>query len=176
MLGEYQDLKALREVIDQYDDQYPEGVWLVVDDAHGVGAFGPTGRGTEEMSGAQADVLIGTYGKAFGADGGYVTADETVIAYLRESAATYIYSNSISPGNGRGSQESAGNDGFAGRATKATSTGKECCPNERGAKTSRVRHGGGFAPPHPTAVDRRSGKDAKIGRVFLPERHPGHGD
>lgn len=98
MLGEYQDLKALRRAIDPFDTQYPEGVWLVVDDAHGVGAFGPTGRGTEEMSGAQADVLIGTYGKAFGADGGYVTADETVIAYLREAAATYIYSNSISPG------------------------------------------------------------------------------
>lgn len=98
MLGEYQDLKALRAVIDSYDDKYPEGVWLVVDDAHGVAAFGPTGRGTEEVSGAKADVLIGTFGKGFGADGGYVVADKIVIDYLREAAATYIYSNSISPG------------------------------------------------------------------------------
>lgn len=98
MLGEYQDLKALRQVIDKFDNQFPEGVWLVVDDAHGVGAFGDTGRGTEEVSGAQADVLIGTLGKAFGADGGYATAHQSVIDYLRESAATYIYSNSISPG------------------------------------------------------------------------------
>lgn len=102
MLGEYQNLKALREVIDRYDDQFPEGVWLVVDDAHGVGAFGATGRGTEEVSGAQADVLIGTLGKAFGADGGYVVADQAVIDYLRESAATYIYSNSVSPGTAGG--------------------------------------------------------------------------
>ncbi len=98
MLGEYQDLKAMREVIDAFNDQFPQGAWLVVDDAHGVGAFGDTGRGTEEVSGAQADVLIGTLGKAFGADGGYVTASQDVIDYLRESAATYIYSNSISPG------------------------------------------------------------------------------
>lgn len=98
MLGEYQDLKALRAVIDEFDDKFAQGVWLVVDDAHGVGAFGETGRGTEEVSGAQSDVLIGTLGKAFGADGGYVTASQEVIDYLRESAATYIYSNSISPG------------------------------------------------------------------------------
>ncbi len=98
MLGEYQDLSKLRQVIDEYDQQYEDGVLLVVDDAHGIGAFGDTGLGTEETSGAQADVLAGTLGKAFGADGGYVVADQVVIDYLRESAATYIYSNSISPG------------------------------------------------------------------------------
>jgi glycine C-acetyltransferase len=98
MLGEAQDLKKMRQVIDAHDAHFPEGVWLVVDDAHGVGAFGETGRGVEEAFHSKADVLIGTLGKAFGADGGYVTADQTVIDYLRESAATYIYSNSISPG------------------------------------------------------------------------------
>ncbi len=98
MLGEYQDLKTLRSVIDQYDNKYKEGVLLIVDDCHGVAAFGATGRGTEEVSGAKADVLVGTLGKGFGADGGYVVADQVIIDYLRESAATYIYSNSISPG------------------------------------------------------------------------------
>lgn len=98
MLGEAQDLKKMRQVIDAHDSHFPEGVWLVVDDAHGVGAFGKTGRGVEEAFHSKADALIGTLGKAFGADGGYVAADQTVIDYLRESAATYIYSNSISPG------------------------------------------------------------------------------
>lgn len=97
MLGEYQDLAAMNEVIAKFDDQYPEGVLLIVDDCHGIAAFGETGRGTEEMTGAQADVLVGTLGKGFGADGGYVVADQVVIDYLRESAATYIYSNNISP-------------------------------------------------------------------------------
>ncbi len=98
MLGEYQKLKEIRTVIDKYDKEYENGVLLVVDDAHGVGVAGKTGRGIEEIENTKADVLISTFGKAFGADGGYVTANQTIINYLRESAATYIYSNSIPPG------------------------------------------------------------------------------
>ncbi len=98
MLGEYQHLKQLREVISQYESEFPMGILLVVDDAHGVGIAGATGRGVEEIEQTQADVLVGTFGKAFGADGGYIVANQTIIDYLRESAATYIYSNSISPG------------------------------------------------------------------------------
>jgi glycine C-acetyltransferase len=98
MLGEYQDLSKIRQVINEFAHQYELGVLLVVDDAHGVGAFGKTGRGTEEMSGAESDVLVGTMGKAFGADGGYVVGPQAVIDYLRESGATYIYSNNVSPG------------------------------------------------------------------------------
>lgn len=98
MLGEYQKLKGIKTVIDKYDYEYENGVLLVVDDAHGVGIAGKSGRGIEEVEGVKADVLIGTFGKAFGADGGYVVANQTIIDYLRESAATYIYSNSIPPG------------------------------------------------------------------------------
>lgn len=98
MLGECAPLDALRAIADEYDETYAEGVMLVVDDSHGVGVYGARGRGCEEVCNAQADVLIGTMGKAFGADGGYVVANQVVIDYLRESTATYIYSNSISPG------------------------------------------------------------------------------
>lgn len=98
MLGEIQNLKSMREVIDRYDGKYEEGVLLVVDDAHGIGALGEHGKGSEEVEDAKADVLVGTLGKGLGADGGYVVSDKVVIDYLRESAATYIYSNSISPG------------------------------------------------------------------------------
>jgi len=98
MLGEYQNLREIRKVIDQYDSVYEEGAVLIVDDAHGIGAFGATGRGCEEVSGGRADLLVGTFGKALGSDGGYVVGDKILIDYLRESAATYIYSNSISPG------------------------------------------------------------------------------
>lgn len=98
MLGEFQKLKAIRDVVNKYDSEYEMGVLLVVDDAHGVGVSGKTGRGIEEIESAQADVLIGTFGKAFGADGGYVVAKQTIIDYLRESAATYIYSNPFAPG------------------------------------------------------------------------------
>lgn len=98
MLGEYQHLDKMRALVDKFDEKFPMGVLLVVDDCHGIGACGKTGRGVEEIMGAKADVLVGTFGKAFGADGGYAVASKEIIDYLRESAATYIYSNSISPG------------------------------------------------------------------------------
>ncbi len=97
MLGELQDLKRLHALKEKYDQEFKHGILTIVDDAHGVGAIGETGRGTEEDAGERADVLIGTFGKAFGSDGGYVAAGQTVIDYLRESSATYIYSNPIPP-------------------------------------------------------------------------------
>jgi len=81
-------------------------VLVVVDDSHGVGAYGTTGRGTEEITECgQIDVLVGTLGKAFGVNGGYVTGSKTVIDYFRETAATYIYSNPIGPGEAAAASE-----------------------------------------------------------------------
>ena len=97
MRGDHALLAELSACCAQYQDDYAEGIITVVDDSHGVGAFGNTGRGTEEVTGGQADVLIATLGKAFGVNGGYVAASATVIAYLRETAPLYIYSNPITP-------------------------------------------------------------------------------
>ncbi len=97
MIGEFADIKKLKAVCLEFDKSYEQGVFLVVDDSHGVGSYGATGRGCEEKSNGQADALVGTFGKAFGSDGGYVVGDKVFIDYLRESAATYIYSNSVSP-------------------------------------------------------------------------------
>jgi glycine C-acetyltransferase len=44
------------------------------------------------------DVLVGTLGKAFGVNGGYVVADAATIGFLRESSQMYIYSNPITVG------------------------------------------------------------------------------
>lgn len=98
MLGELQNLHKLQALQKKYDAKFKHGIITVVDDAHGVGATGKTGRGVEEVFQAQADVLIGTFGKGFGSDGGYAVGPQSIIDYLRESSATYIYSNSISPG------------------------------------------------------------------------------
>jgi glycine C-acetyltransferase len=71
---------------------------VIADDSHGIGAYGKTGRGTEEYTKAKGvDILVGTLGKAFGVNGGYVTSTQTIITYLRETAPMYIYSNPISP-------------------------------------------------------------------------------
>jgi glycine C-acetyltransferase len=99
MRGDWAPLPEIQAILERYDEAFPENVVLVVDDSHGVGAFGPTGRGTEEFTGAKpADILIGTLGKAFGVNGGYVTGSRHLTNYLRETAPLYIYSNPITPG------------------------------------------------------------------------------
>lgn len=95
MRGDHAPLKKLTELCEKYNDQFEEGVISIVDDSHGVGAIGNTGRGTEEYTDAKVDVLVGTLGKAFGVNGGYVVSSSDVITYLRETAPTYVYSNPI---------------------------------------------------------------------------------
>lgn len=97
MRGDHVPLDRLNACCRRHEAGYEEGIITVVDDSHGVGVFGRTGRGTEEYTGSQADILIGTLGKAFGVNGGYVAASSAVIAYLRETAPLYIYSNPITP-------------------------------------------------------------------------------
>ena len=76
------------------------GATLFVDDAHGVGVSGKTGRGSPEECGVfgNVDVLVGTLGKAIGgAAGGYVSGTKTMVQYLRQKARTYVFSNSLPP-------------------------------------------------------------------------------
>ncbi len=105
MIGEIQDIGRMQNVAQRYQDFYQEGIITIVDDAHGIGVLG-TGRGAEEVTEGRCDLLVGTMGKALGVDGGYVAGDHLFIDYLRESAATYIYSNPISPGTAGASLES----------------------------------------------------------------------
>ena len=99
MRGDHAPLERIVELARQYDGDFSENVLVVVDDSHGVGAFGATGRGTEEHTACPpADVLVATLGKAFGVNGGYVAAGRAVIDYLRETSPCYIYSNPITPG------------------------------------------------------------------------------
>lgn len=99
MRGDYAPLDTIVELASRYDSKFGGGVQTVVDDSHGVGAFGKTGRGTIEYTGASGvDILVGTLGKAFGVNGGYLVASAHVVKYLRETAPFYIYSNPITPG------------------------------------------------------------------------------
>jgi len=99
MRGDHAPMDEIMALAKKHDEDYPENVVVVMDDSHGVGAFGKTGRGTEEYTASPTvDILVGTLGKAFGVNGGYVASDATVIRFLRESAPFYIYSNPITPG------------------------------------------------------------------------------
>jgi len=72
---------------------------VYVDDAHGFGVFGETGKGVlEEFNLAgKADIYIGTLGKAAGLSGGFVGGSGDVITYLLNKAKTFIYSTSLPP-------------------------------------------------------------------------------
>lgn len=98
MRGDYAPLNIVGEIAERYDPEFEEGIITVVDDSHGVGAFGKTGRGTEEYTNAKGiDIIVATLGKALGVNGGYLAASSTIVNYLRETAPFYIYSNPITP-------------------------------------------------------------------------------
>jgi glycine C-acetyltransferase len=96
MRGDYAALDQISTICKQQEDGYEQGIITLVDDSHGVGAFGKTGRGTEEVSQTKVDVLVATLGKSFGINGGYVVSSAKIIDYLRETAPLYIFSNPIS--------------------------------------------------------------------------------
>lgn len=72
---------------------------LIVDDAHGTGVMGETGRGTAEYFGVDGmvDVTMGTFSKTFGAVGGFVSASKPIIDYMRFFARSYMFSASLPP-------------------------------------------------------------------------------
>ncbi|HKU88798.1 MAG TPA: 8-amino-7-oxononanoate synthase [Steroidobacteraceae bacterium] len=74
--------------------------WLVVDDAHGLGVLGATGRGSCEHFGLGPDdvpVLVGTFGKAFGTFGAFVAGDADLVEFLLQKSRTYIYTTALPP-------------------------------------------------------------------------------
>jgi glycine C-acetyltransferase len=98
MRGDHAPLDRIMALARQNDSGFAENAGVVVDDSHGVGAFGESGRGTEEYTKSGAvDILVATLGKAFGVNGGYVAGAEPIVRYLRETSPCYIYSNPITP-------------------------------------------------------------------------------
>ncbi len=96
MRGDYAPIDQIAAVARTYDDRFRDGVITAVDDSHGIGAYGETGRGTMEFAGAVPDVIVGTFGKAFGVNGGFVAGTEAVVEAVRQKADTYIYTNPLS--------------------------------------------------------------------------------
>ena len=96
MRGDYAPIAEINAVLEPHRQRFAEGLVTVVDDSHGVGAYGATGRGTEEICGARVDISVGTFGKAFGVNGGFVAASAEVIEAVRQKADTYIYTNPLS--------------------------------------------------------------------------------
>ena len=76
------------------------GAWLMLDDAHGLGVLGVSGRGVLEhfsLGTEDAPVLVGTLGKAFGTFGAFVAGSHDLIEFLIQRARTYIYTTALPP-------------------------------------------------------------------------------
>lgn len=71
--------------------------YVIVDDAHAFGILGENGRGTSEVFNVKPDVVIGTLGKAVGAEGGFVCGSQVLTDFLRNHARTFIFQTTIPP-------------------------------------------------------------------------------
>ncbi|KAL2303838.1 hypothetical protein Nmel_009117 [Mimus melanotis] len=74
--------------------------YLYLDEAHSIGALGPSGRGVVEYFGLNpedVDVMMGTFTKSFGAAGGYIGGKKELIDYLRTYSHSAAYATSMSP-------------------------------------------------------------------------------
>ncbi|MCJ2375409.1 8-amino-7-oxononanoate synthase [Vibrio sp. ZSDZ34] len=71
--------------------------WSMIDDAHGIGVLGEDGRGARSLSEHRPDILVITFGKAFGLNGAAVLCGDDIADYLTQFARHYIYSTAMSP-------------------------------------------------------------------------------
>ncbi|WP_459176173.1 8-amino-7-oxononanoate synthase [Ewingella americana] len=74
---------------------HAHGSWLMVDDAHGVGIIGEQGRGSCWQQGIKPELLVVTFGKAFGCSGAAVLCDDATADYLLQFARHLIYSTAM---------------------------------------------------------------------------------
>jgi 8-amino-7-oxononanoate synthase len=94
MDGDLAPLPALAAACRQH------GAFLAVDDAHGLGVIGATGRGSLEhfgLSPAEVPALVGTLGKAFGSFGAFVAGSADLVETLVQRARSYIYTTALPP-------------------------------------------------------------------------------
>jgi glycine C-acetyltransferase len=91
MTGDVAKLKEITWLKDKYEAR------LFVDDAHGVGVMGETGRGTGEYCGVQdkIDIYFATFAKAFASIGGFSASNKEVVEWIRYNARTQVFAKSL---------------------------------------------------------------------------------
>ena len=95
MGGEICNLPKIVELARKY------GARIMIDDAHGLGVLGETGRGTAEHFGlmGEVDIIMGTFSKSLASLGGFMVAKADVINYVKHTSRPFIFSASIPPAN-----------------------------------------------------------------------------
>lgn len=91
--GDWAKMDRIAELTHHY------GAYLVVDDAHGTGVVGETGRGVIEEYNLfdKVDIITGTFSKAFAHIGGYVVADTALINFLKYQSKQHLFSTTATP-------------------------------------------------------------------------------
>jgi 8-amino-7-oxononanoate synthase len=91
MDGDQAPLNEVARVTEQSD------AWLAVDDAHGIGILGEYGAGSCAAAGIKPELLVVTFGKAFGLSGAAILCSKEVRDYLTQFARHHVYSTAIPP-------------------------------------------------------------------------------
>ncbi len=93
MEGDIVNLPGLVSAAKKYNSK------IMVDDAHGIGVLGKTGRGTAEHFGLEKDVdiIMGTYSKSLASVGGFVAGGADIIHYIKHCARSLMFSASPTP-------------------------------------------------------------------------------
>jgi 6-carboxyhexanoate--CoA ligase len=86
MDGDIVNLPRLVDIAERY------GFFSMIDEAHGSGCLGETGRGASEYFGVKPDIIVGTCSKALGSEGGFVCGPHILIDYLINHARSFIFS------------------------------------------------------------------------------------
>ncbi len=91
--GDVAPLKEIYRLVKKYD------AYLMVDDAHGIGVLGQTGRGAMEDANilGKVDIITGTFSKTFANVGGYVITSEKLAAFIRFQSRQQIFSATAPP-------------------------------------------------------------------------------
>ena len=93
MEGDVADVKTMTELAKKYNAS------VMIDEAHGIGVFGPGGRGVCHAQGVADDVdlIMGTFSKSFASLGGFIATDKEITNFLRHHSRSYIFTASITP-------------------------------------------------------------------------------
>ncbi|MCW8086702.1 aminotransferase class I/II-fold pyridoxal phosphate-dependent enzyme [Sabulicella glaciei] len=94
MDGTVPDLARFRDMARRHD------AWLMVDEAHGLGCLGPTGRGVWEAQGVSpdaADIWMGTLSKTLASCGGFIAGSRALVDWLRHTLPGFVYSVGLPP-------------------------------------------------------------------------------
>lgn len=95
MDGDIENLKKIVELKKKYDCS------MIIDEAHAFGVFGEKGLGVAESLGIidDIDLIVGTFGKAVGSMGAFVTGSKTLIDFLINKSRSFIFSTALPPIN-----------------------------------------------------------------------------